>query len=165
MKKLLWFAIAVFAITPPSALLLLKAQDARISIVGTGRPKMGIPDFRGAGEAQSLMGVFNQTLWDDVRGSGLLIWWRKPFTPPSFRSSPRDFQTPPAASRTSVPASERRRTLDVRLVQPAAQLNYLAFGYTAAQNGVLVLYGWLFDMGPTTTNAPGDRQALPGHGR
>ena len=29
---------------------------------------------------------------------------------------------------------------------PPAQANYLAFGYTAVQNGVLVLQGWLFDL-------------------
>ena len=45
------------------------------------------------------------------------------------------------------PADQRRRTLDDRLVRPAASCaNYLAFGYTAVQNGVLVLRGWLFDL-------------------
>ena len=29
---------------------------------------------------------------------------------------------------------------------PPAQANHLAFGYTAAQNGVLVLQGWLYDL-------------------
>src|SRR5262249_10522426 len=29
---------------------------------------------------------------------------------------------------------------------PPVQANYLAFGYTAVQNGVLVLRGWLFDL-------------------
>jgi TolB protein len=29
---------------------------------------------------------------------------------------------------------------------PPVSAHYLAFGYTAAQNGVLVLYGWLFDL-------------------
>jgi TolB protein len=29
---------------------------------------------------------------------------------------------------------------------PPPQANYLAFGYTAVQNDVLVLYGWLFDL-------------------
>ena len=44
---------------------------------------------------------------------------------------------------------------------PPAQANYLAFGYTAAQNGVLVLYGWLYDLSQDTpANAAGDRQAL-----
>ena len=33
---------------------------------------------------------------------------------------------------------------------PPAQANYLAFGYTAAQNGVLVLQGWLYDLSKDT---------------
>ena len=48
---------------------------------------------------------------------------------------------------------------------PPAQANYLAFGYTAAQNGVLVLQGWLYDL---SKGYPGQRptyrQALSGDG-
>src|ERR1700737_90678 len=90
MKKLFWFAIALMGI--------LTAQDARISIVGTGRPKMGIPDFRGTGEAQNFMGAFNQTLWDDVKGAGLFDMVAKTTYPTFIPQQPSDFQTPPAAS-------------------------------------------------------------------
>src|SRR5471032_1374366 len=91
MKKLLWFAIAAFAIT---------AQDARISIVGSGRPKMGIPDFRGSGEAQAFIGAFNQTLWDDVKGAGLFDMVAKTSYPTFVPQQPSDFQTPAAPSQT-----------------------------------------------------------------
>ena len=33
---------------------------------------------------------------------------------------------------------------------PPAQANFLAFGYTAAQNGVLVLQGWLYNLAKDT---------------
>jgi len=36
---------------------------------------------------------------------------------------------------------------------PPAQANFLAFGYTATQNGVLVLQGWLFDLSKDMANA------------
>src|SRR5450432_43160 len=94
MKYLFWFAIAIFAITSMGALLVLTAQDAVISIVGSGRPKMGIPDFRGAGEAQSFMGAFNQTLWDDVKGAGLFDMVAKTSYPTFVPQQPSDFQTP-----------------------------------------------------------------------
>ena len=42
---------------------------------------------------------------------------------------------------------------------PPVSANYLAFGYTAVQNGVLVLYGWLYDLG---RGVAGDRQPLYG---
>ena len=42
---------------------------------------------------------------------------------------------------------------------PPVSANYLAFGYTAVQNGVLVLRGWFFDLRRDTTGErAGDRQ-------
>ena len=47
---------------------------------------------------------------------------------------------------------------------PPAQANYLAFGYTAAQNGVLVLQGWLYDLSQGTAGQRAvDRQSLSRH--
>jgi TolB protein len=41
---------------------------------------------------------------------------------------------------------------------PPVQANYLAFGYTAVQNGVFVLYGWLYDLrNPQQPQAIGKR--------
>ena len=36
---------------------------------------------------------------------------------------------------------------------PPASATYLAFGYTAVQNEVLVLYGWLFDLRQATASS------------
>ena len=37
---------------------------------------------------------------------------------------------------------------------PPVQANFLTAGYTAEQNGQIVLYGWLFDVGqPNLANA------------
>jgi TolB protein len=152
MKYLLWFAIAIFAIISTGALLVLTAQDAVISIVGSGRPKMGIPDFRGAGEAQNLMGAFNQTLWDDVKGAALFDMVAKTTYPTFVPQQPSDFQTPaPSSPTASQPARSGGRLMS-DWSSPPAQLNYLAFGYAAAQNGVLVLSGWLYDLSPNAAN-------------
>ena len=40
---------------------------------------------------------------------------------------------------------------------PPASANYLAFGYTAVQNGVFVLRGWLFDL---SRGAPANAQVV-----
>src|SRR5581483_5275627 len=36
---------------------------------------------------------------------------------------------------------------------PPVSANYLAFGYTAVQNGQIVLYGWLYDVQQANVNA------------
>jgi TolB protein len=66
---------------------------------------------------------------------------------------PSDFVTPPPAG--DVPRGRKNEpppptTGGGRWMSdwsgPPVLANYLAFGYTAPQNGVLVLYGWLFDL-------------------
>src|SRR5437588_8512536 len=156
MKKLLCVAIASMG-----ALLVLTAQDARIIITGGERRKLGIPDFRGTADAQNFMGAFNQTLWDDVKGAGLVDMVPKTNYPIFVPQQPSDFKTPVPPPAQSPRGRDRQQmtapsngggTWMTDWSSPPAQLNYLAFGYTAAQSGVLVLSGWLYDMGPSTAN-------------
>ncbi|MBS1859238.1 MAG: hypothetical protein JST11_27940, partial [Acidobacteria bacterium] len=49
-----------------AALIVGQAQNTRIVIVGSGKPRLAVPDLRGSGDAQKYMGVFNQTLWNDL---------------------------------------------------------------------------------------------------
>src|SRR5436853_6997398 len=102
MKKLFCFAIASLG-----ALLVLTAQDARIIITKSERPKLGIPDFRGTAEAQNFMGAFNQTLWDDVKGAGLVDMVPKTNYPIFVPQQPSDFKTP--APLPAQPAHARDR--------------------------------------------------------
>ena len=170
MKKLVSLA-AVAA----GFLLMLHAQ--RTDITGDvnkpkGRiPVIAIPDLKGSGEAQALMGVFNQTLLADVTGSGVVKVAPKTLYPLTVPQQPSDFTQPPPPladnprSRKPVvppPTSGGGRWM-IDWSGPPVSANYLAFGYTALQNGVLVLYGWLFDLsrGTAAERASG-RQALPG---
>lgn len=137
-------------------LLALWAQQSDIVIKLTAgeKPAMAVPDFRGSGAAQNLMGAFNQTLWGDLSGSGLFKMVPKTSYPLQAPQQPSDFREPPPPQ----PAPVRRGR---RVPPPPATGNglwlrdwssppvdayYLAFGYTAAQNDVLVLYGWLFNV-------------------
>lgn len=162
MKKISWLLIL-----PVGTLLLLAAQQQNTDFRGTINknqelPKIAIPDFRGAGDAQKFMGVFNQTLSADIEGSGQVRLVSKSVMPVFVPQQPSDFITPPA------PEPEPRRRGGQAIVtpqsggghwikdwsSPPASANYLAFGYTASQNGVFVLRGWLFDVTrPDTSSA------------
>ena len=60
MKKLVCFVLAACA-----GLVLLTAQDIRVRVNKEAQPAIAIPDLRGSGAAQNLMGAFNQTLGSD----------------------------------------------------------------------------------------------------
>jgi hypothetical protein len=93
-KKLLISSILAIA-----AMLALFAQD-RVVINLSGRGGKGaiaIPDFRGAGDAQRVMGTFNTTLWNEVDQSGLFRMIPKTMYPLNVPQRPTDFK-PPVAS-------------------------------------------------------------------
>ncbi len=162
MSRLLWLSAL-----PAGALFLLTAQQPTLDI-GTitkgERPTMAIPDFRGAGEAQSFMPAFNQTLWSDVEGAGLFRMVSKSMYPLSVPQQPSDFVQPPPVVETprgrkgqitAPPTGGGKWMTDWS--GPPASANYLAFGYTAVTNGVLVLQGWLFDL---RRDSPANAQVL-----
>ena len=158
MKKIIWFALAACA-----GLVVLTAQDVKIVLQGGLRPKMAIPDLRGSGAAQQFMAPFNQTLWSDIDGAGLFDMAPKTSYPTTVPQQPPDFREPSAAP----PARGRAGALvsppsggGLYMADwsgPPVSANYLAFGYTAVQNDVLVLYGWLFDLSRGT---PANAQVL-----
>jgi TolB protein len=150
MKKLAW---AVAVISAGAGMVLLAQQSdisATVSKQGA-KPRIAVPDFRGADVAPGLMSTFNQTLWSDLESSGTLTLVAKTMYPRSIPQQPSDLRQPPPA-----PVMERGRK-GITVPQsggglwmtdwssPPVSANYLAFGYTAMQNGVLVLYGNLFD--------------------
>ncbi|HLK51232.1 MAG TPA: DPP IV N-terminal domain-containing protein [Bryobacteraceae bacterium] len=146
MKKTIWFAIAVCA-----GLLVVRAQDFRIVLQEGQRPNMAVPDLRGSGAAQPLMGTFNQTLWSDLDSAGLFKMIPKTLYPTMIPQQPSDFRQAPAeeprgrSRRETAPAGGGGLWM-TDWSGPPVSANYLAFGYTAVQNDVLVLYGWLFDL-------------------
>ena len=154
MKKLVCFAVAL-----AGALCILTAQDARILVpVGNVTPAIAIPDFRGAGDAQKFMAAFNETLSADVKACGRLKIVAKTSLPTFVPQQPSDFQRPAPPPAAPLVRGRKKQAPPVavptngggRWMQdwssPPAQANYLAFGYTAAQNGVLVLQGWVYDL-------------------
>ena len=148
MTKLFCFYIAL-----SGALCLLSGQYATIKVSKeAGIPAIAIPDLRGSGDAQKFMAAFNETLTADVRASGRFKIVPKTSLPTFVPQQPSDFQQPaPPPAAPPVRGSKQAPVTVVppngggRWMQdwssPPAQANHLAFGYTAAQNGVLVLQG------------------------
>jgi len=154
-----------FVLVAGAGLVAVTAQDIRIVLPGEVRRTIAIPDFRGSGAAQNWMGAFNQTLWSDISSSPVIKTVPKTSYPLTIPQQPSDFREPP-------PIVEAQRVRDRNELTapktggglwmsdwsgPPTSASYLAFGYTAVQNDVLVLFGWLYDLSRGT---PANAQVL-----
>jgi TolB protein len=144
-----------------AAVLALVAQesDVRIKLSKGDLAAIAVPDFRGAGEAQLYMSVFNQTLWSDLDSSGLYAMVPKSMYPLQVPQRPEDFRRPvlptvPPRRGAPPPKPVSQGPWLTDWSEPPVKANYLAFGYTAADAGQIVLRGWLYNVGQADlTNA------------
>lgn len=132
--------------TRKSALLLLAVlavlgstialgQDIQTWITGAGgKPALAVTDFRGAG-TQPFMAAFNSTLFDDLQGSGLFDMKSKSLFPLNNPQRPEDLR----------PEDNGQGYALADWAGSPTNASHLVFGYTAAQNGALVLYGNVYD--------------------
>jgi TolB protein len=129
-RKIIWVT-AIAAL--PAAVLL--AQDIQVWITATAgaKPALAVVDFRGSGEAQPLMSAFNSTLYNDLQSSALFDLRPKSFFPLNNPQQPSDLVRP-----------EPGYALRDWAGAPV-NASHLVFGYTAVQNGLLVLYGYVYD--------------------
>lgn len=148
-KRTVWIGLCLAA-----AVLLLAAQesDVIIKIVSGERAAIAVPDFRGAGDAQQYMNVFNQTLWSDLEGSGLYRMVSKSMYPLKVPQQPQDFRPPVMPSQPARRGAPPPRPISqgpwlTDWSEPPVKTNYLALGYTAAESGQIVLRGWLYNVG------------------
>jgi len=118
-------------------------------VSGQQQPSIAIIDFRGAGAAQPLMGVFNDTLWNDIEESGVFKMVAKTLYPLDVPQRPQDFLPP----RMSNPINPSDPPVPIRVGPwltdwsgPPVNTTYLAFGYVAAQGQDLVLYAYLYNV-------------------
>jgi TolB protein len=109
----------------------LFAQDIKDVIIGSrGKPALAVIDFRGSG-SQPFMSAFNSTLFDDLQGSGLFDMKAKSMFPLNNPQRPEDLR--PEDGGQGFALSD--------WAGAPVNASHLVFGYTAAQNGALVLYG------------------------
>ncbi len=146
-RKIVWMGIGAAA-----AVLILAAQesDVIIKLEKSDRVAIAVPDFRGSGDAQQYMGAFNETLWNDLDSAGIfkmvpksLYWLRVPQVPQDLKKQPFQPNTGGKLSSTR-PTAEGLWLSD--WYGPPVNANYLAFGYTAAESGQIVLRGWLYNV-------------------
>ncbi len=153
MKRTLYLAAALAGLFWAA---VAQRSDVVIPITVGQRPAIAVPDLRGSGAAQPLMNAFNETLYNDLDASSMFKMVPKTMYPLQAPQQPSDFreQPPPTATR---PGEQPRNGGGLWLSDwssPPASANYLTLGYTAIQNNVLVLYGWLFNPGqPTVAQA------------
>jgi len=121
--------------------LLAPAQDitAFISQMGS-KPALAVTDFRGSG-SQQWMAAFNSTLFSDLDGSGLFDMRSKSVFPLNNPQRPKI-------------CGLRNGNMGYALIDWAGSpvnASHIVFGYTAAQNGALVLYGNVYDTRQSNT--------------
>ena len=162
-----------FAAVAAAALILASAQERTvIRITGEGKPRLAVPEFRGSGDAQKLMTVFNQTLSGDLGSSGLFQLVPRTQMPLFVPQQPADFQQPPAPG--AAPAARKGRDPNIPLdggghwmrdwSNPPLGATHIAFGYTAPQGDTLTLFGWVYDLSqdsPANAQLIGNRYAGP----
>jgi TolB protein len=137
--------IAIFGLAFLGVFLALAAPqgNVRIEITKPGAIALAVADMRGTGAAQAVMSVFNTTLYDDLKGSGLFSIVPKGVLPLNTPQQPSDFRgvTNPA------PGSSGGGGYYLSdWSGPPTQANYLAFGYTGVQGSSLTLYGYLYNL-------------------
>jgi TolB protein len=134
--KRIIYVLIIFAL----AAAALLAQDIQTWITGAGgKPALALVDFRGAGEAQPLMGVFNSTVFTDLQSSALFDMKPKSMFPLNNPQQPGDLRPEDAGQGFAL----------VDWAGPPVNASHLVFGYTAVQNGVLALYGYVYDVRQT----------------
>jgi len=105
-----------------------------ISGQGGGKPALAVINFRGA-DSQQFMPAFNTTLSGDLENSGLFNLIPKSVFPLHNPQQPTDLR----------PEDNHQGFALADWVGSPVGASHLVFGYAAAQNGVLVLYGYVYD--------------------
>ncbi len=130
MKKTLTFLLVAIA-----AIALGQSPTITTWITGSGaKPALAVIDFRGAG-SQPYMDKFNATLFGDLNGSSVFDMRPKGMYPLGNPQRPEDLRTEDNNQGFALPD----------WAGAPVNASHLVFGYTAAQNGVLVLSGWVYD--------------------
>jgi TolB protein len=139
------------------ALVLLGQQpngaDIIVRLTEGAKPVIAVPDFRGAGDAQKVMSVFNTTLTNELEGSGAVKIAPKTMYPILIPQQPSDFRAPTVTTpvtRGGQPQVIKNGPWLTDWSGPPVNANDLAIGYTVTQDGRLVLYGYMYNLSQPT---------------
>jgi TolB protein len=151
MKKRIISIFTIILVLLSVGALLIPGQTGEIKdVIRKGeKPVIAVPDFRGVGDAQKFMAVFNQALWDQLAGSGFLTMAPKASYPLDVPQQPTDFKAPTMIAPPRAGGAPKAQSNGPWLTDwsgPPVKASNLAFGYTFVQGGQLVLRGWLYNL-------------------
>jgi TolB protein len=118
-----------------SAVVLLAQITGVIVGSGNNKPALALPDFRAAGTAAPLMATFNSTLFSDLDKSGCFDMRAKSLYPLNNPQNPQDLR--PEDNHQGYALQDWSGT--------PVNASHLVFGYAAAVNGALAVYGNVYD--------------------
>jgi TolB protein len=126
MSRKLSFVLLVFI-----SVSVAPGQDITAWISGAGgKPALAVSDFRGSG-SQPYMAAFNSTLYNDLQASGIFDMRAKSLFPLNNPQRPEDIR----------PSDDNQGFALADWAGSPVSASHLVFGYSAALNGSLVLYG------------------------
>ncbi|MBL8239431.1 MAG: PD40 domain-containing protein [Bryobacterales bacterium] len=137
MKKIIFSLLAIAA-----ASIAQQRPDIVGAIMGSQKAVIAVPDMRGAGRAEPLMGVLNGTLFRDLEDAAVFKMAPKSMYPTRVPQQPQDFRKPLQYDPNNRNAAPWLQDWS----DPPVNANYLTFGYAAEQDGQMVLFGWLFNV-------------------
>jgi TolB protein len=105
-------------------------------------PRLAVPDMLASAEAGSQIGVFNDTLWNDLDSAGQFEMVSKSFYPRATPRRPEEVHVGEA----NLPVDPGARGLWLLgWSQPPVTARYMTFGYVEVIGDRLVLNGYLYD--------------------
>lgn len=107
-----------------------------------GKPALAVTEFRGSG-TQQFMGTFNSTLFSDLQSSSVFEMKSRSLFPLANPQRPEDLRQED---------NKQGYALQDWSGAPVGA-SHVVFGYSAAVNGVLVLYGYVYDARQTDIQA------------
>jgi TolB protein len=110
---------------------------------GQSKATIAVPEMRGSGVSAELMATFNTTLYAELDSAGVFNMASRSMYPTQPPQRPQDI----VPNTTTRPQRSGNALGD--WAGAPVNANYLTVGYTAAQNGQMVLYGWLYDVTQT----------------
>lgn len=135
-RKTLIVTASVFAATLFGIALSAQQSSLTIWIKGAGgKPALAVPAFRGAGGAQPFMDAFNNTLYSDLDSSGLFGMQPKSMYPLNNPQQPSDLRVEDKGLGFALPD----------WAAAPVKASHLVFGYAAAANGAIAIYGNVYD--------------------
>ncbi len=112
-----------------------------------GKPLVAVTDFRAAGNAGSLISVFNQTVATDLLASPLINFVPKTLYPLQVPQQPSDLIPGVAPGSNRAVNPNGMRLTDWSL--PPISTNFVGIGYGAEDRGQFVVFGWFYTTAPT----------------